>query len=160
MGLWDKMFGRGATVAQAVPNATNKFDELKGKYNPALNIINNENIRLTNFHVENDKLVIRGAAPSQDAVNKVWDAIKAVDPNIADIQVELNVEEAWATPTQTYKVEPGDSLWKISKKFYGDGDEYMRIYYANQDKIKDPDMIQVGWELAIPADDSAQAAGN
>jgi len=26
----------------------------------------------------------------------------------------------------------------------------MRIYYANKDKIKDPDKIQVGWELTIP----------
>jgi len=160
MGLWDKMFGRGATLAQAVPNAINKFDELKTKYNSVLDTINNENIRLTNFHVENDKLVIRGVAPSQDAVNKVWDRIKEIDAGHPDVQVELTVEEApAATPTQTYKVEPGDSLWKISKKFYGDGDEYMRIYYANRDKIKDPDMIQVGWELEIPADDTAREAG-
>jgi LysM repeat protein len=160
MGLWDKMFGRGATVAAAVPNAMDKFNDLKNKYNGVLDTINHEGIQLTNFHVENDKLVIRGAANSQDAVNHVWDKIKAIDSSMSDIVVDISVQEAAATPTQTYTVQPGDSLWKISKKFYGDGDEYMRIYYANKDKIKDPDMIQVGWELAIPADDSAQAAGN
>lgn len=154
MGLWDKMFGRGATAAAAVPAASDKFSELRGKYHGVLDTINDENVRLTNFHVENDKLVIRGSAPSQDAVNKVWDKIKEIDSSYPDIQVELNVDESQAaTPEQTYKVESGDSLWKISKKFYGDGDEYMRIYYANKDKIKDPDMIQVGWELAIPPDD-------
>ncbi len=160
MGLWDKMFGKGATLAQAAPNALNKFDELKAKYNPVLDTINNENIRLTNFHVENDKLVIRGVAPSQDAVNHVWDKIKEIDAGYPDVAVELTVEEApAATPTQTYTVVSGDSLWKISKKFYGNGDEYMRIYYANKDRIKDPDMIQVGWELEIPADDTAREAG-
>ena len=51
---------------------------------------------------------------------------------------------------QTYTVKGGDNLSKISKQFYGDANEYMRIYYANKDKIKDPDKIQVGWELTIP----------
>jgi nucleoid-associated protein YgaU len=47
-------------------------------------------------------------------------------------------------------VKPGDNLSKISKQFYGDPDEYMRIYYANQDTLKDPDMIKVGQKLTIP----------
>src|SRR6185437_11862573 len=51
---------------------------------------------------------------------------------------------------QTYTVKAGDNLSKISKQFYGDADEYMRIFYANQDKLRDPDKIQVGQELTIP----------
>jgi nucleoid-associated protein YgaU len=53
--------------------------------------------------------------------------------------------------TQMYTVKPGDTLSKISKQFYGNTNEYMKIFNANKDKLKDPDQIQVGQELKIPA---------
>jgi nucleoid-associated protein YgaU len=51
---------------------------------------------------------------------------------------------------QTYTVKSGDTLSKISKQFYGDANEYMRIFYANRETIHDPDRINVGQELTIP----------
>ena len=51
---------------------------------------------------------------------------------------------------QTYTVQPGDTLSKISQRFYGDAGKHMDIFYANRDKIEDPDNIQVGTELTIP----------
>jgi nucleoid-associated protein YgaU len=56
---------------------------------------------------------------------------------------------------QTYTVKSGDNLSRISKQFYGDANEYMRIFYANRDKLHDPDKIQVGQQLTIPPDDKA-----
>lgn len=56
-------------------------------------------------------------------------------------------EEAKA---ETYTVQSGDSLWAISERFYGDGNAWHRIYEANRGQIKDPDVIQPGWELSIP----------
>ena len=56
---------------------------------------------------------------------------------------------------QSYTVKPGDNLSKISKTFYGDANEYMRIFYANRDKLRDPDHIQVDQQLVIPPDDNA-----
>ena len=52
---------------------------------------------------------------------------------------------------QIYTVQAGDTLSKISQRFYGDAGKHMEIYYANRDKIEDPDNIQVGQELTIPA---------
>ena len=45
-----------------------------------------------------------------------------------------------------------DCLWNIAKKkrFYGDPWKWKRIYRANQDKIKDPDLIYPGQRLSIP----------
>jgi len=50
-------------------------------------------------------------------------------------------------------VKSGDNLSKISKQFYGDANEYMRIFYANRDTLSDPDKLQVGQKLSIPPDD-------
>jgi nucleoid-associated protein YgaU len=55
---------------------------------------------------------------------------------------------------QTYVVKAGDNLSKISKQYYGDANEYMRIFYANREQLKDPDHIQVGQQLTIPPDNS------
>src|SRR5688500_19590876 len=54
---------------------------------------------------------------------------------------------------QTYEVKSGDNLSKISKQFYGDPNEYMRIFYANRDKLNDPDKIQVGQQLVIRSEE-------
>lgn len=55
-----------------------------------------------------------------------------------------------ATPDDTYVVVSGDSLSKIAKRQYGDMNQWRRIYEANQDQIKDPDLIHPGQKLKIP----------
>jgi nucleoid-associated protein YgaU len=57
---------------------------------------------------------------------------------------------AGAPEPRIYTVQKGDSLSKIAKQFYGESSEWRRIYEANRDRIKDPDMIQPGWKLTIP----------
>lgn len=51
---------------------------------------------------------------------------------------------------RTYVVKSGDSLSRIAKSIYGDGNAWHRIYDANRDTIKDPDLIHPGQELTIP----------
>jgi len=55
-----------------------------------------------------------------------------------------------ASAARTYVVQSGDSLSKISKKFYGDASSWKRIFEANKDVVKNPDLIQPGWKLRIP----------
>ena len=54
------------------------------------------------------------------------------------------------SPDVTHTVQPGDTLSKIAEDYYGDRAQYMRIYEANRDQLKDPDQIRVGQELRIP----------
>jgi nucleoid-associated protein YgaU len=57
-----------------------------------------------------------------------------------------------ATPQQkTYVVQKGDSLSKIAKHEYGNANEWRKIFEANRDIIKDPDLIHPGQTLKIPA---------
>jgi nucleoid-associated protein YgaU len=50
-----------------------------------------------------------------------------------------------------YTVVPGDSLSKISQRFYGDGKRWRKIFEANRDQISDPDLIRPGQKLKIPS---------
>ena len=55
-----------------------------------------------------------------------------------------------ANTDRMYVVQGGDSLSKISRKFYGDANSWKRIFEANRDLVKNPDLIQPGWRLRIP----------
>lgn len=54
------------------------------------------------------------------------------------------------TTNEMYTVVKGDCLWNIAKKFYGSGNQYSRIYNANRDKIKNPNLIYPGQVFIIP----------
>ena len=131
------------------------LEQLKQKYASVLELIKRSNVRLDHLHVEGDKLVLKGAAPNQDVKNDVWNAIKAVDASFSDLSAEITIDSslpaaASAAAARTYSVKLGDTLSKIAKQFYGDAGQYMKIFEANKDKLKDPDQIQVGQELKIP----------
>lgn len=135
-----------------------RFEDLKGKYQSLLRVIEQEQVRLENLHVQDNKLFLKGVAPTPEAKDKVWDQIKLVDPQHDDLIADISVAETRAQAavagggpaSQTYTVRPGDTLSKISKQFYGDANQYMRIFNANRDKLRDPDRIQVGQVLTIP----------
>src|SRR5580704_7880234 len=137
-----------------------RFEQLKAKYQSVLNFIQSQGVQLQNMNMEGDKLLIRASAPSADLKNRVWDQIKLVDPNYSDLIADIQAPAAAAaaaavggpsTPAaRSYTVQPGDSLSKISKQFYGDSNMYMKIFDANKDKLTDPDKISAGMDLLIP----------
>ncbi len=128
------------------------FEELKTKYQSVLKVVQGKHVRMANLHMENDKLLMRGTAPSLEAANAVWDEIKRVNPRLDDVSADFPVDaNAAAATAQLYTVQPGDTLSKISKHFYGNAGDYMKIFNANRDTLKDPNKIQPGQELKIPA---------
>lgn len=52
--------------------------------------------------------------------------------------------------SRTYVVVKGDSLSAIAKREYGDAKEWRRIFDANRDIIKDPELIYPGQTLRLP----------
>jgi len=52
--------------------------------------------------------------------------------------------------TEYYVVQPGDSLSKIAKVYYGNAMKYPEIFEANREVIKDPNLIYPGQKLRIP----------
>ena len=126
------------------------FEEQKAKYQSVIQLIQSQGIQVANLHQQDGKLFIKGTAPSLEAANKVWDEIKRINPKLDDIMADFPVNPAMASANRTYTVKSGDTLSKISQQFYGNAKEYMRIFNANKDKLKDPDHIAVGQELKIP----------
>ena len=47
-------------------------------------------------------------------------------------------------------VQPGNSLWRISRRIYGKGIDYTIIYQANANQIRDPDLIYPGQIFSVP----------
>ena len=139
--------------------ADQRFEQLKMKYQSVINFIQAQNANLQNVNMEGDKLLIRASAPSQDVKNKIWDQIKLVDPSYADLTADIQAPAAAAAAAagaapvagqRTYTVQAGDSLSKISQHFYGNANQYMKIFEANKDKLADPDKVRAGMELNIP----------
>lgn len=61
-------------------------------------------------------------------------------------------EEPYVTLTEydeDYIVLPGDSLWRIAERLFGDGRYYMALAASNQDILADPDLIYPGMTLHI-----------
>jgi LysM repeat protein len=131
------------------------LDALKSKYSSVLELVKKQNVRLDHLHVQDDKLFMQGAAPSEEIKNKIWNQIKAVDASYSDLTCELTVDSSLPEPPpdeKIYTVVAGDSLWKIAQQFLGNGALYKKIIEANPGKLVDEHtVIHPGDELKIPA---------
>ena len=131
-----------------------ELEQLKAKYASVLEVIKKRGVRLDHLHVQDGKLFVQGAAPTEGVKNEVWDKIKQVDASYSDLTADISVDSSLPPPAAEdtiYTVVAGDSLWKISSHFYGAGQLFNRIIAANPDKLKDEhSIIHPGDELRIP----------
>jgi nucleoid-associated protein YgaU len=65
-------------------------------------------------------------------------------------QAAQSQPETEAAPIRSITVQPGHSLWRISRERYGDGTLYVALFKANRDKIRDPDLIYPGQIFDLP----------
>lgn len=124
------------------------LNQLKQKYAPVIDTIQSfseEGAKLEAVSLDGEKLYLKGSVPSEVIANRVWDAIKKVDPQYADLHHEIATTGG---PNQSYSVKSGDNLSKISARFYGSPNHYTNIAAASN--IADPNKIQVGQQITIP----------
>lgn len=55
-----------------------------------------------------------------------------------------------ARPVSALTVQPGNTLWGISRQTYGRGILYVQIFQANRDQIRDPNLIFPGQVFDLP----------
>jgi len=91
---------------------------------------------------------------------------KPVEPGVYKLRVDQSVEGtvtarlelpfARAQPLTDFTseafvvVQPGNSLWRIARRTYGTGMRYLVIYGANEEQIRNPDLIYPGQVFVIP----------
>lgn len=122
---------------------------VKAKYQDVLDLGEQLNIKDGKVEVDNDKLKVWGTAATQYEKNLIWDKIKEIGgENPSDIMADIKVADESVYARHT--VKSGDTLGKIAKHYYGDASKYQKIFQANTDKLKNPDLIYPDQELVIP----------
>lgn len=109
----------------------------------------NPGIEGLQVEVQGDTAVLKGKAESAEALEKaVLMAGNAMGiENVEAAEVEAPEQTA---EVEYYEIQSGDSLWKIADKVYGNGSEYTKLFEANREVIKDPDLIFPGQIIRVP----------
>ena len=121
---------------------------LQDKYAELVQAANSGGVTGLQVAEQNGVLYVNGTAPSSAVKDQLWGIYEKLDPDMRAGDLVLNISLAEGAE-QEYEIQSGDSLIKIAKKY--PGLTWQKIYEANKDKIKDPDMIQPGWKIKIPS---------
>ena len=131
--------------------------KLEQKYSKVISRAKELGAKIEKSHVENNKLVLVMAVPSEQAKSIIWDQVKSVDSAFSDLSLQARVDSqlqgtgsSQSAGQQTYVVQQGDTLSEISQRFYGNAGQYMKIFNANKNTLNDPDKIKAGQTLVIP----------
>ena len=122
---------------------------LKEKYAAVLALGEQLNVKGGDVKEEGGKLVIKGTAEYGIDRDHLWDLIKKQAGWESEVVADIKVEKSDIYGHWT--VKSGDSLSKIAKDVYDNGNMYMKIFEANKDQLKDPNMIKPGQKLVLPA---------
>ena len=111
-----------------------------------------DHVKSIEAKVDDGVVTLTGVCDSQDTIEKVIllaGNIEGVESVNGD---GLKVESGEAGgESEFYTIVKGDSLWKIAKKYYGDGNKYPVLFEANREVIKDPDLIYPGQVIRVPS---------
>lgn len=99
---------------------------------------------------ENGKVRVSGEGMTQETKEKIILAVGNVE-GVGEVEDGIKTNDD-AAASQFHTVVSGDTLWAISKTYYGKGSRYMEVFHANEPMLKHPDKIYVGQVLRIPAD--------
>jgi len=122
---------------------------LKEKYQSALNLAGELAFTSLEVKEEGGKLKIKGTAPYAFDKDLFWDKLKAVSTWQTEVEVNIGVQKT--DVYGYYTVKSGDTLSKLAKAHLGDAKRYMEIFNVNKNILKDPDKIQVGQKIQLPA---------
>ncbi|SPL71579.1 peptidoglycan-binding protein LysM [Acinetobacter stercoris] len=155
MGLFDFVKGIGKkNTAPAEPQtpATPAEPTAQEVANQLLGLVKSLGLPVNGLSVsynsQTDLATVRGEVQTQADKEKIVLAIGNVD-HVAKVDDQITV----ATPapeSKFYTVKSGDNLSKIAKEFYGDANQYPKIFEANRPLLKNADDIFPGQVLRIP----------
>jgi nucleoid-associated protein YgaU len=141
MGLFDFVKEIGHKLFNRDEEAAEKIKKHIEAANPGI----------TGLGVEfkNGVVSISGQAASAEAMEKAV----LMAGNVQGVS-EVKIDKLQAPPVQAkveyYIIKKGDTLSAIAKQFYGKPNDYPKIFEANREVIKDPNLIFPGQKIRIP----------
>lgn len=120
--------------------------DLKDKYSKVIDFAKKPNVDNLSVAENNGVLYISGVA-SESVKEKIWDLYNQIDPDMRSGDLVLDIKEEEGKD-QFYEIKPGDSLSRIAQHY--PGMTWQKIYEANKDVIKDPNVIHPGQKIKIP----------
>ncbi len=98
---------------------------------------------------ETGKVIARAEVPFQ----QTGDVATLMDVGTAG-GGSAGIASSGSADLQKVVIKRGDNLWTISRKLYGKGVRFSTIYEANNDQIRNPDLIYPGQVFLLPAGDT------
>jgi nucleoid-associated protein YgaU len=145
MGLFDFALDMGKKLFGSDDDPADKIKE----------VILESGLGINNLDVKFDdgKVAISGDAESVEAMEKavlIAGNVQGVSEVSADgVETPSQPEES---KVEYYVIVKGDTLSAIAKRFLGNAMDYPKIFEANREVIKDPDLIYPGQKIRIPLD--------
>jgi nucleoid-associated protein YgaU len=148
----EKLFGKEVKAAQADPSkkadadraAAGAIEQHVGSFGLSITALT------VTFDTASAVAKVYGVAKDQATREKALLAAGNV-AGVAQVEDNMSVEVGSEPPAQYYTVVSGDTLSKIARQFYGNANEYPRIFEANQPLLQHPDRIYPGQMLRIPS---------
>lgn len=148
MGLFDFVGDVGKKIFGSEAEASEKIK----------NYIETENPGVANLEVsvQDGVATVSGQAESAEAMEKVILMAGNIQ-GISEVRTRnLTAPEVkegeLSAKVEYYVIKSGDTLSGIAAKYYGQGSLYPRIFEANREVIKNPDLIYPGQKIRIPLD--------
>jgi len=143
--------------------ATNTNDNLEKQLVAAeKQVMKKQTLKESNHY---NKVVVSSNEPVTETSNKLMQLQNSLNDAIEENSEENSEKSESSNYTQAISkevdirsnemrvivVQKGDTLSKIAKKAYGNYDDYVKIFNANPEVVKNPDEIFVGQRLRIPS---------
>ena len=141
MGLFDFLRSHGKKVYDKEEEAPEKIKAQIEADNPG--------VKDLKVDYKDGKVSLSGTADSPEAMEKAV----LLAGNIEGVE-EVSTANLKSPPQTTrveyYVIQKGDTLSAIAKQFLGNAADYPKIFEANREVIKDPDLIYPGQKIRIP----------
>ena len=122
---------------------------------------NGEVLARAEVNLLHEPTVVASAKPAQEDASveiKLEEPAKTEAPAEATAPKEEEIETI--RTGESVIIRRGDNLWQLAVRTYGSGVRYTTIFDANQDQVRDPDLIYPGQVLKVPEAAAEQSNGN
>lgn len=141
MGLFDFVKDIGRKIFNRDEEAAEKIKQHIEEANPGISGLG--------VAYKDGVVSLSGEAASAEAMEKAV-LLAGNVKGVSDVQINALKTPAVQAQVEYYIIKKGDTLSAIAKQFYGKGSDYPKIFEANREVIKDPNLIFPGQKIRIP----------